>query len=107
MTPEQFVAMTAGNPARIYGLAPKKGSLAVGSDADVTLLDPKATWTVTVDEALHRQKWTPYEGKNITGRVVRTIRRGETIFDDARQGDERVTAAPGSGRYLARGGAGR
>ena len=79
--------MTAGNPARIYGLAPKKGDLAVGRDADVTLLDPKATWTVTVDDALHRQKWTPYEGKAITGRVVRTIRRGETIFDDARHGD--------------------
>jgi allantoinase len=107
MTPQRFVAMTAGNPARIYGLAPNKGDLAVGGDADVTLLDPMATWTVTVDDALHRQKWTPYEGKVITGRVVRTIRRGETIFDDARHGEQRVTATPGSGRFLARDGAGQ
>ena len=70
-------------------------TLAIGADADIALLDPNATWTVTVADALHKQKWTPYEGKEITGRVVRTIRRGETIFDDRRQGDDRVTARPG------------
>jgi allantoinase len=100
---ERFVALIATNPARVFGLSPRKGALAIGADADVTLLDPAATWTVTTEDALHRQKWTPYEGKTITGRVVRTIRRGETIYDDARQGDERVTAAPGSGRFLERG----
>ncbi len=103
LTPERFVAMMAGNPARLFGLYPRKGSLAIGADADITLLDPTATWTVTVDDALHKQKWTPYEGKEITGRVVRTIRRGETIFDDMRQGDDRITARPGSGRFLRRG----
>ncbi|MDQ3225460.1 MAG: allantoinase AllB [Chloroflexota bacterium] len=103
MTPERFVAMIATNPARIFGLFPRKGTLAAGSDADLTLLDPKATWTVTVDDALHKQKWTPYEGKEITGRVVRTIRRGETLFDDARPGADRITALPGSGHFLPRG----
>ena len=44
-----------------------------------------------------------FEGKEITGRVVRTIRRGETIFDDTLQGFERMTARPGSGRFLRRG----
>ena len=100
---QRFVAMIATNPARIFGLFPRKGTLAVGADADVTLLDPKAAWTVTVDDALHRQKWTPYEGKEMTGRVVRTIRRGETIFDDSRDGDRRILAAPGSGTFLPRG----
>ena len=103
LAPERFVAMTAANPARLFGLFPRKGSLAVGADADITLLDPAATWTVSVDDALHKQKWTPYEGKEITGRVVRTMRRGDTIFDDRRQGDDRITAAPGSGRFLRRG----
>jgi allantoinase len=103
LPPERFVAMMAANPARLFGLFPRKGSLAIGADADLTLLDPNATWTVTVSDALHKQKWTPYEGKEITGRVVRTIRRGETIFDDTRQGEARVNAAPGSGKFLRRG----
>ncbi len=103
LAPERFVSLISANPARIFGLSPRKGTLAVGADADVTLLDPQAAWTVRVDDALHKQKWTPYEGKEITGRVVRTIRRGETIFDDSRPGEARITAAPGSGRYLPRG----
>ena len=100
---QRFVSLMSANPARIFGLYPRKGTLAIGADADIALLDPNATWTVTVADALHKQKWTPYEGKEIIGRVVRTIRRGETIFDDRRHGDDRITARPGSGRFLRRG----
>ncbi len=103
LAPERFVAMIATNPARIFGLFPRKGTLAPGADADLTLLDPEATWTVTVADALHKQKWTPYEGMEITGRVVRTIRRGETLFDDMRRSDDRIAAAPGAGKFLPRG----
>jgi allantoinase len=103
LSPERFVSLISTNPARIFGLHPRKGTLAVGADADIALLDPQATWTVRVDDALHKQKWTPYEGKEVTGRVVRTIRRGETIFDDSRAGEDRITAEPGSGRFLPRG----
>ena len=92
---ERFVALIAANPARIFGLYPRKGTLAIGADADITLLDPDANWTVTVADALHKQKWTPYEGKEITGRVVRTMRRGETIFDDKRQGETALPPVPG------------
>jgi allantoinase len=100
---ERFVALMAANPARIFGLYPRKGNLTVGSDADMTFLDPNATWPVTVADALHRHKWTPFEGKELTGRVVRTIRRGETIFDDSREGEGRVVGKPGSGAFLPRG----
>ena len=100
---ERFVALIATNPARIFGLYPRKGNLTVGADADMTFLDPNATWSVTVADALHRHKWTPFEGKQMCGRVVRTIRRGETIFDDARAGEARLVARPGSGRFLPRG----
>jgi allantoinase len=100
LPPERFVSLTAANPARIFGLYPRKGTLAIGADADMILLDPAAEWTVSVDDILHKQKWTPYEGKSLTGRVRRTIRRGETIYDDAAGGMDRITAVPGSGRFL-------
>ncbi|MEZ4561257.1 MAG: allantoinase AllB [Thermomicrobiales bacterium] len=103
LPPERFVQLLSTNPARIFGLYPRKGSLTIGADADITLLDPAATWTVTVEDALHRHKWTPYAGKQITGRVTRTIRRGETIFNDSLEGEGRILAAAGSGVYLPRG----
>ena len=101
--PERFVQLMSTNPARIFGLYPRKGSLTIGADADITLLDPGATWTITVEDALHKHKWTPFAGKQVTGRVVRTIRRGETIFDDSLEGEARVLATAGSGTYLPRG----
>jgi allantoinase len=99
----EFVRLLAGAPARIFGLWPRKGTIAVGSDADLTLLDPAGRWTVRAGDLVHRQRWTPFEGRELAGRVVRTIRRGETIYDHAAEGPARLPAAPGSGRFLARG----
>jgi allantoinase len=100
MEPERFVRLVAANPARIFGLYPRKGTIRPGSDADLVLFDPWQRWTIRDEDAHHRQKWTPYAGKEITGRVRRTIRRGETIFEAAPEGPGRVTAQPGSGRFL-------
>ena len=105
MAPERWVNLVSRRPAEIFGLAPRKGSLAVGADADLVLFDPERRWSVCVEDHLHRQPWSPYEGQTFQGRVVRTIRRGETIFDDSRSGSDRITAAPGSGRFLPRGAA--
>jgi allantoinase len=103
MDPTQFVRQMSTNPARIFGLYPRKGTLNIGADADLVLFDPAHVWTARGEDMLHKQKWTPFEGKTITGRVIRTIRRGETIFDDTRDGPGRTPAAPGSGRFLQRG----
>jgi allantoinase len=100
MTPERFVDLFSRNPARVFGLDDRKGSLAPGMHADLVLFDPNAEWTVTVQDGLCRQPWTPYEGMRIRGRVRRTLRRGETIYDDRLNGAERVPARPGSGRLL-------
>ncbi|HKG24930.1 MAG TPA: allantoinase AllB, partial [Thermomicrobiales bacterium] len=64
----QFVRQIATNPAQIFGLYPRKGSIAIGADADVIVLDPKKEWVATGEEMLHRQKWTPFEGKTIKSR---------------------------------------
>ncbi|MGI9253460.1 MAG: dihydroorotase, partial [Thermomicrobiales bacterium] len=102
MDPSMAVRLLSETPARIFGLAPEKGSLVPGSDADLVLFDPARQWTVTVEDQLQRQPWSPYAGMRMTGRVVRTIRRGETIFDDHLAGQDRILAAPGSGRTLSR-----
>ncbi|MDQ3513897.1 MAG: amidohydrolase family protein, partial [Chloroflexota bacterium] len=99
----RLVEMLCANPARVFGLYPRKGAIAVGSDADLVLFDPAETWTVRDEELHHRQRWTPLAGRTLTGRVTRTIRRGETVYDGTVAYDRRVLAAPGSGGFLARG----
>jgi dihydropyrimidinase len=93
-----FVRLTATNPAKLFGLSPQKGTIAIGSDADLVLWD--ATKQVTLTNALMQQAidYTPYEGKRITGWPVATLRRGEVVMRDGV-----VQAEPGSGRFLARG----
>ncbi|HQY30335.1 MAG TPA: allantoinase AllB [Thermomicrobiales bacterium] len=103
MSLNQFVRQMATNPAQIFELYPRKGTIAVGSDADLVIFDPDRTWVVLGEEMLHKQKWTPFEGKSVTGRVIRTIRRGEVIYDDSLEGEARLPGLAGSGRYLPRG----
>lgn len=92
----EIVTRTGANPARIFGLAPRKGSIAVGADADLALYDPDARWTVRPEEVLHRNKWMPFAGRAVRGRVVRTLVRGVTVFAG---GEIRVPG--GFGQFLA------
>jgi allantoinase len=98
---EDFVRLSAANPAEIFSLYPKKGTLQVGSDADVVIYDPDAEWTVHGDDMLHRNKWTPMEGKQIRSRVVRTIIRGQTVY--TWNGEHVVSGEKGTGKFLTRG----
>jgi len=93
-----FVALTATNPARIYGLAGRKGSLMPGADADIVLWDPEKTQTITNALVQHGVDYTPYEGREVTGWPVMTLRRGEIVMQDGK-----MTAEEGSGEFLARG----
>jgi len=103
MNLSQFVRQIATNPAQVFDLYPRKGTIAIGSDADIVVFDPERSWVARGEEMTHKQKWTPFEGKTITGRVIRTLRRGETIFDDSLEGEARLPALAGSGRFLPRG----
>ena len=93
----QFVALTSTNPAQIYGLRPSKGSISVGSDADIGLWDPNATWTVTNDLLHHAVDYTPYEGHELRGRCITTFSRGVAVWNDGQ-----VIGSPGHGRFLQR-----
>lgn len=95
--PCAFVRLTATNPARLFGLYPRKGTIAPGADADLVLWDAGKTVTITNALMQHRIDYTPYEGMQVTGWPVATIRRGEVAMRDGI-----VRAQPGSGQFLAR-----
>ncbi len=90
-----FVRLVSTQPARIFGLHPRKGSIMPGADADLVLWDPGKR--VTITNALMQQAidYTPYEGLEVTGWPVATLLRGQVAMQDGR-----VQAEPGLGRYL-------
>jgi dihydropyrimidinase len=94
----RLVEVTAENPARLFGLYPRKGVIAAGSDADIVLFDPNLTRTVERGMIQSNAGHSVYEGWSVTGWPVTTIRRGEVVFQDGR-----VTGARGSGRLVRRG----
>jgi len=97
MTLEQFVALTATNPAKIYGLYPRKGSLMPGADADIVLWDA-AEQHVIRHETLHDDcDYTPYDGQKIVGKPVMTLSRGECLWNRGH-----VSGIPGRGRRIDR-----
>jgi dihydropyrimidinase len=94
---EKFVAWTATEPAKMYGLHPKKGSIAIGADADIAIWDPKKRISIS-DEGVHdRTRYTPYAGRQIEGWPIVVLRRGEVIVENGR-----LLAKPGSGAFLPR-----
>ena len=68
------------NPAKIFGLFPKKGVLTLGSDADIVILNPHEKWTVKGGNLHTTAKWTPYEDMELTGKVETTIVRGKVVY---------------------------
>jgi dihydroorotase-like cyclic amidohydrolase len=70
---ERLVHATSEAPAKTWGLWPRKGQVAVGADADLTLIDPKATWTVDPAAFKSKGRCTPYEQMKLTGRAAHVI----------------------------------
>ena len=95
---EQFVALTATNHARMYGMAPRKGFIAVGADADLALWDPERRVQISHTLLHDNVGYTPYEGRWIQGWPVHVFSRGRHIVDH-----DELHAERGSGRFIARG----
>lgn len=81
---QMIARLTSFNVAERFKLPQTKGRIAVGADADLALVDLKAQFTVRAEELLYRHRQSPYVGRALTGRVVRTILRGSTVFDGGR-----------------------
>lgn len=79
---ERFVAVTSENAARYFGLFPRKGTLLPGSDADIVVYDPRPSWTVRHDLLHDNVDHTPYEGRQIQGRVRDVFLRGQQVVAD-------------------------
>ena len=94
---EKFVELTATAPAWLYGLAPRKGSIAVGADADLVLWDPERIVEITQGPRHDGAGYTPYAGRTLRGWPSTVLRRGTVIASDGR-----LTAEAGSGRFLPR-----
>ena len=88
------------NPARIFGLYPRKGVIRVGADADLTIWDPEPAWTIERTQHLGIAGFTPYEGWPARGRPWMTLVRGQTVLGP----DGAIEQKPGFGCYLPRGG---
>lgn len=97
ITANQFVALTSTNPAKIFGLYPRKGSLAPGADADLVIWDPERRLTYGVRYAHHRTDYNLYEGWELRGFPEKVFLRGRLIVDG-----DRWLGRAGMGRYLHR-----
>jgi allantoinase len=81
---QTIARLTSFNVAERFKLPPTKGRIAAGVDADLALVDLKAQFTVAKEDLLYRHRQSPYVGRALTGRVVRTILRGNTVFHDGK-----------------------
>jgi allantoinase len=91
----KFVMLCSTRAAQIFGLYPKKGVIAPGSDADLVIFDPEAKWIVASDDLLYKKKWSPFIGKEIKGRVDMTIVCGEVVYQNGT-----ILSQGGQGRFV-------
>jgi dihydropyrimidinase len=96
MSLERFVDITSANAAKIFGMYPKKGALAAGSDADITIIDPSFQRPLTLDD-LHLEDYSIWEGWEAKGWPVTTVLRGKVMVED-----RKLLASAGYGQHLSR-----
>lgn len=91
----RLAQLLSENPARIFGLFPRKGTIAVGSDADIVVFDPARTFTITADNQHSNVGYTLYEGRTVLGWPEMSFQRGRPVLFE---GD--IVAQPGAGEFL-------
>jgi len=82
ITMEKLVKLTSSNPARIWGIYPKKGALRPGSDADIVIVDPHKEWVLSAANLKSCSDYSIYEGRAVKGKAIKTFVRGKLVADD-------------------------
>ena len=88
--------MLSYNPAKLFGLYPRKGTITPGADADVVIFDPNLRKTITSDSQHSKAGYTPYEGMTVQGYPTTVLVRGKVVYDNGT-----FLGAQGSGRFIA------
>lgn len=94
----RLVEILSTNAAKHYGLYPKKGAMEIGSDADLAIIDLEKEWTIRKEEMQCLNKYTPFDGMKLKGKVSKTLVRGRVVFDD----DKGLVGEPGYGKFVKR-----
>jgi allantoinase len=99
MALDAFARFSSTNAARVAGLYPRKGTILPGSDADLAIWDLEEEWVVdAASQQLSKNPWSPFDGRRVKGRVVRTLVRGATVWNEGA-----IQVEPGHGRFLSSG----
>jgi dihydropyrimidinase len=93
----RMVELLATNPAKLFGLYPRKGTVAVGSDADLVVFDPEKKLTLSASTHHSKADYNLFEGTEVTGAPEIVIRRGEVLVENGE-----LVGRPGSGRFVPR-----
>src|SRR5688572_27712549 len=93
----RFVEIVSTNPAKMFGLWPRKGTVAVGSDGDLVVFDPERETTISAKTHHMKVDYNPYEGRKVTGGPAVVLSRGEVIVDDGK-----FVGKKGRGRFVKR-----
>src|ERR1700704_6573974 len=98
ITLNRWVELTSTTPAKLMGMFPKKGTIAVGSDADIVIWDPRATHTISAKTHHMRVDYNPYEGRKVKGKATTVLSRGEVVVDK-----DKWLGKKGRGKFIKRG----
>jgi dihydropyrimidinase len=93
----RFVELTSTSPAKIFGLFPRKGTIAPGSDADIVVFDPNRVITLAASTLHMNVDYNPYEGRQVTGATDTVLSRGRLVIEDGT-----FVGRPGRGSFLKR-----
>jgi dihydroorotase-like cyclic amidohydrolase len=93
---DAFARLSSTNAARIAGIYPRKGTILPGSDADLVIWDLRTSWVIdAASQQFSKNPWSPFDGRELRARVVRTLVRGATVYCE-----HAIAVAPGHGRFL-------
>jgi dihydropyrimidinase len=97
MSLKRFVEVCAATPAKMFGLYPKKGTIAIGSDADIVVWNPDVRTRMSVEVNHMRVDYSAYEGKDVQGKIDMVMARGNVLIEN-----DQYLGSPGDGRFLKR-----